>query len=274
MSKEAKTQSLSGVVQTTSLVGKRTRNEDQHDVICDKKSQRCYLAVFDGHGGKDIAIVVKDLLRNKVQKHYDAKMTKAALHRTFRLICDEIQAELIKNHAKKAGRMGTCALANIVTPKQIISINVGDSRTVLCNRYNIAVPLTKDHRPLSYEEYTRIKAANGTIITDRGDDPRINGLSVSRTFGDLDARPEVVHLPDIYFHDYSTHDKFLIVGCDGLWESMSPQNAVDYVLIYCAGRQITNQLDTSNQQNVANQLAKEAIRRGSTDNITCILYWL
>lgn len=265
---------MTEIVQSASITGKRSRNEDQHDIVLDKKHGRSYFAVFDGHGGKDVAVTVKDMFRTKITKYYDPKMTKQTIHRTLRSICDDIQKELIKDHTKKAARMGTCALVCVVTPKYIMCMNVGDSRVVLCNRYNIATPLTKDHRPMSFEEYTRIKAANGTIITDRGDDARINGLSVSRTFGDLDARPEVIHNPDIYFHDYSAHDKFIIIGCDGLWESMTPQDAVDYVLLAAEKVSPTKQLDTANKQNIAHCLAHEAVKRGSGDNITCVLYWL
>ena len=62
-----------------------------------------------------------------------------------------------------------------------------------------------------------------------------------------------------------TDGEFLIVACDGLWDVMKDQEAVDYV---------RNHVDANgkeSQSKVAYILIEEALRRGSTDNITVIV---
>ena len=65
-----------------------------------------------------------------------------------------------------------------------------------------------------------------------------------------------------------TNGKFLIVACDGLWVVMEDQEAVDYV---------RNHVDANGKESrskVASILIEEILRRGSTYNITVIVYWL
>ena len=63
-----------------------------------------------------------------------------------------------------------------------------------------------------------------------GSDWRIKDLSLSRAFGDTDASPYVTHLPQIYKYTLDKKDKFIIFGCDGLWDVMSNKKATDYIL--------------------------------------------
>lgn len=53
------------------------------------------------------------------------------------------------------------------------------------------------------------------------------------------------------------------LACDGLWDVMEDQEAVTFVM---------NRLDEKNL--VAEHLVREALRRGSTDNITVQVAWL
>ena len=62
--------------------------------------------------------------------------------------------------------------------------NLGDSRAVLCNKFNIAIPLSKDHKPFNYEETIRIHRLGGKIIHEEGDDPRIEGLIIGKAIYD------------------------------------------------------------------------------------------
>ena len=56
---------------------------------------------------------------------------------------------------------------------------------------------------------------------------------------------------------------FILCACDGLFDVMSDQDAVDFVLDHL------DEHDT-----IAQLLVKEALRRGSTDNITATVAWL
>ena len=58
-------------------------------------------------------------------------------------------------------------------------------------------------------------------------------------------------------------DQFVIVACDGLWDVIQDQQAVDFVLKY-----------QEDKENISQHLINEALRRGSTDNITVVVAWL
>ena len=75
-----------------------------------------------------------------------------------------------------------------------------------------------------------------------------------------------------------TDGEFLIVACDGLWDVMEDQEAVDFVRNYVgsAKKEYDDGEKTAcrREETVASFLIEEALRRQSNDNITVIVYWL
>ena len=65
-----------------------------------------------------------------------------------------------------------------------------------------------------------------------------------------------------------TDGEFLIVACDGLWDVMEDDEAVDAVRDHVAQNGLKSRTE------VASILVNEALERGSTDNITVIVKWL
>ena len=129
---------------------------------------------------------------------------------------------------------------------------------------NIAEQLSLDHKPNNPEEKKRIESLGGTIQYD-GSDWRINGLSLSRAFGDLDCKPYVTHLPQIYKYDIYPNDKFFVFACDVLWDVLSNQDVFDYI----------NELVNKNfKGNYSKELTEYAIHKGSLDNVSAIVYFI
>jgi serine/threonine protein phosphatase PrpC len=125
------------------------------------------------------------------------------------------------------------------------------------------VQLSVDHKPNDPDEKKRIKQLGGKIEFD-GYEYRIKSLSLSRAFGDIDCSPYVTHLPNIYKYKINSKDKFLILGCDGLYDSVNNQQAVEYI----------RDLQFKNfKGNYAKMLAEHALSKGSMDNITVIIYF-
>jgi len=128
--------------------------------------------------------------------------------------------------------MGCTAVSVLIHNDKVTVANTGDSRCVMSRRGE-AVPLTLDHKPIIYEEAQRIIRAGGFVR-----DNRVNGaLNVSRTLGDLDFKRNgelphteqmVVATPDITDLELREGDEFLIIACDGIWDVMSNQEAVDF----------------------------------------------
>lgn len=132
-----------------------------------------------------------------------------------------------------ASGMGCTAVVAVIHGNKVVIANTGDSRCII-SRKGVAEPLTLDHKPVLLEEAERIIKAGGFVR-----DNRVNGaLNVSRTIGDLDFKRNtnlphthqmVVATPDITSFDLQKGDEFLILACDGIWDVMSNQEAVDFV---------------------------------------------
>jgi serine/threonine protein phosphatase PrpC len=270
---------------TISLLGLRPTNEDAEYYLLnlnnsDKtKKDINLLAIFDGHGGP---LVSKYLCEKLPQYLYDknlvpnnVKPSSSKYHKFITKLFDFIQ-ERIRNDIKESKMMGSTALIGQIynhtnNRKRLQIINVGDCRAVICNKFNIGCPLTKDHKPLAFEEFDRINKIGGKIMRLLNDDARINGLSVSRSIGDVDAKPHVSHLPEIFDYEINSNDKFLVLGCDGLWDVFSNQDVVDFILTEMTNDYKYNIFTTNLKNNIANKLATEAIKRGSTDNISVMI---
>jgi serine/threonine protein phosphatase PrpC len=112
---------------------------------------------------------------------------------------------------------------------------------VLC-RAGRAVPLSVDHKPNDPPELERIKNAGGYVqCTSRGPIThyRVNGnLNLSRALGDFQykRRKDLGHdaqmitcAPDCKVLPRGAQDEFIILACDGIWDVLSSQDAVDFV---------------------------------------------
>lgn len=266
-----------------SIQGRRPYNEDEYKVINNLNSNDItlhkvgYFGLFDGHGGGKISKFCKKHLHkyfidNEItnkppskSKDYDKYIIK-----TYSSIQNKLS-----EHEKEAKTVGSTALVVLVYEKDKKNYckitNLGDCRAIMCNEYNIAVQLTKDHKPTSFEEYKRIISENGKITKEANDDYRINGMSVSRAFGDLDAKPHVSHIPDIFDYDINK-TKFIIMGCDGLWDALGNQEAIDLVLSDIENNdEYKKNINNKTDNNIAIKLANLAYDKGSCDNISVIV---
>lgn len=150
--------------------------------------------------------------------------------------------------------------------------NAGDCRAVLCRR-GLAIELSDDHTPLSEGERKRIESAGGTV-TETEAVGYVNGqLSVARSIGDwfydglkgLKGHCEtgpVIAEPEIRVYELSEEDEFLLLGCDGLWNKISSQTAVQFA---------RNQLMKHNDpKRCSEALVQEALMLEADDNVTVI----
>lgn len=257
-----------------SIQGKRPYNEDEYDVYVNldgtKTGKRLnYFSIFDGHGGNTVSKYLKKHLGTYfVDDKVNLELAKSkACDKYISKVYEFVQNKLENYHlpSKVTGSTALVCINYMCNNHNMLKvINLGDCRAVACTLDNIGIPLTKDHKPTSYDEFTRINKLGGRIIREKNDDPRINGLSVSRAFGDLDSKPHISHLPDIY--DYDTRKfKFFIMACDGVWDVVSNQDAVDLVL---------SELDREQKNknhNIASKLVQLAFEKGSQDNLTAIV---
>lgn len=264
-------------IYVASLKGKRPQNEDTHFISENLNGSNSnasnvdFCAIFDGHGGSGVSeILAKTLPHFFVKKSIKYPISNKYIGQVY----DEVQ-EMLKTKRKKLSQeCGSTALISLRfiddNSEWLTILNTGDSRCVLC-RDNIALPLTKDHKPSWPEENNRITKLGGKIVSD-GYDLRIGSLSVSRAFGDLDATPYVTHTPEIFKYKIEKKDKFIILACDGLWDVLECQDAVNYILYSCYDSTLTRRINK--KDNVAEKLGEFAIKKGSLDNITIIVLFM
>lgn len=179
----------------------------------------------------------------------------------------------------------------------LITANVGDSRALL-SRQGIAIDLTRDHKPNDPLERSRIENLGGKVLwcglRDKIGRPifrtkfggftgvyRINGnLSLSRAIGDRSERPLVSAKVDIEQWELNSEtDEFVILATDGLWDVWSSQDVVDFCRqklqrIFERKEGIETKAVEDAKRKMARAVVKEALRRGSGDNISVIILWL
>lgn len=142
--------------------------------------------------------------------------------------------------------------------------NAGDCRAVLC-RKGEAIDLSLDHRPIYPSERRRVEELGGYV-----DDGYLNGvLSVSRALGDWDMKlpkgspSPLIAEPEFQQVVLTEDDEFLIIGCDGIWDVMSSQHAVNLVHLGLRRHDDPDQC--------ARDLVMEALRLNTFDNLTVIV---
>ena len=246
------------------MQGWRKRQEDAHLAAVSKgeKKDIDVFGVFDGHGGKEISKFVSNhFLEELVANKNLASDMSLALKETF-IKMDEIMqqskeederqskneppnsqmqllAQLMPAKDPEANdifmRTGctACVMGIDETNKKIYFANAGDSRVVYC-RNGKAEEGSQDHKPEMESEKNRIYKADGWIS-----EGRVKGnLNLTRGFGDLEykqnkgLKPEeqmITANPDIKIIDYNNDIDFAIIGCDGIWDCLTNQQACDFV---------------------------------------------
>jgi len=139
----------------------------------------------------------------------------------------------LPDHPIHAGCTAVCA---VIVANNLIVANAGDSRVVLCQAGGKTEAMSFDHKPLSEIEMKRITAAGG-FVNQFG---RVNGnLNLSRSIGDLKykqvpgitpAEQMITAEPDIKQVALHSDDEFIILACDGIWDCLTNEEAVKYVL--------------------------------------------
>jgi protein phosphatase 1G len=275
---------------SSEMQGWRMSMEDSKVINLSLDENTMIFAVFDGHGGGEVAKFVSRhfcalLLKNRF---FEAGDLENALVSTFVLIDEVLRNEesikelirirdgLPNNCLVKEPKMdmyvGCTALVVLIRNRRMFVANAGDCRCVL-SRSKRAIDLSQDHKPTLRKEKQRILQAGGQVS-----EGRINrGLNLSRSLGDFiyknnfslpSDKQMVIPNPDVLTIDLQPTDDFFIIACDGIWESLSSQDCVDFIS--------TNDSPLSK---VAESLLEKCLspkpnQRTGCDNMTVILVQL
>jgi len=241
----------------------RRRMEDAH-YMEDKfngDAIQGFFGIYDGHGGKEAAIFAADnlhkVLAEEINKEADtmkdSEKVLQALKRTFLATDEKLKTAVPSHHGCTAV---TCLVSGTGDNKHLYAANVGDARAVLC-RDGKAIRLTEEHKASDTVEAKRITDGGGFIIHGR-----VNGqIIITRSLGDHLMKEFIIGDPHLHHEKLTSKDTWLIVACDGLWDVVDDQPAVDFVL--------------ENASLPAPQISKKllikALQDGTTDNLSIMV---
>lgn len=260
----------------TSLRGLRVTLEDRITLLDDMNQMysilspsvnRAFYAVYDGHSGTETAdlatTIVPRCIANEIGRQ-DVDYTKAIIS-GIKKADNEICDQALEQGFASGSTLAMC----LIVGETLYSANLGDSEIVLAqydeNKKSYeAIVLSEVHKP-DGKERDRVTSLGAVVF--RG---RILGkLAVSRALGDIEfkipkAKADFVS-NDAYVKTTQLNEnhEFIIIACDGLWDKVSKQEAVDFV------QERRNQ--KVRIEEISHQLCEYALERGSKDNITVVL---
>jgi serine/threonine protein phosphatase PrpC len=252
----------------TSVKGRRDTNEDRHNVILNINNDNPKLnpinlfGIYDGHGGSWVS---KYLEANIPNYYMDKKFVPPFNDEFHTKVFLLIQSELLKNPLGYSN--GSTCLLNIMYRDKLTNtlnmnvVNLGDSRMTIVNSKGISQFVTTDHKPDDSIEKSRLTKMGGEIYKDSEGVYRIGDLSLSRAFGDGDNAPYISQKPDIFNIKIAPDTKYIVMACDGLWDIIESEDLGSVI------KTITKK----NPSNIAVELAKWALEKGSTDNVSVIV---
>ncbi|KAL4560161.1 hypothetical protein LXL04_032310 [Taraxacum kok-saghyz] len=266
-------------------IGPRKSNEDEHIRIDDLSSHlgdlynwplpSSFYAIFDGHGGSEAATFIKTHATKIFFQDSDLPQPPPPPHTA---ITDTFLKDLQLSHSKAflladqaiadectiSDYTGTTALTVFIIGTHIVIANAGDCRAVI-SRNGIAIPMSKDHRESCVEERKRVEELGGYF-----EDGYLNGeLAVTRALGDwymkspAGSESPLIAKPEVSQSVLSEEDEFMIIGCDGIWDVMSNQEAVGFVR-----RELRKHNDP---ERCAKELVGRALELKTGDNLTAIV---
>ncbi|SBT50597.1 protein phosphatase PPM4, putative (PPM4) [Plasmodium ovale wallikeri] len=269
-----------------------------------------YSGVFDGHGGSNCARYVMSHLKTnliaKFRQSFLITCKKQFKEKGSRLnelsvevralydscikgfdMTDKNYLELSKKYDYKDG--STACIVLIYGPDddgslKVLCANCGDSGALICHNKK-PIKLSLRHKPDLQEERIRILKCGGIIANINGinriitkhKDKNSNtrektflALSTSRSFGDISykiPRKIVLCKPfiSVYTIDFDL-DSFLVLATDGILNVLTDKEIIDIVWKNIHRR----------PEQAAEEVVKEATKRGSMDDKTCTViffYW-
>jgi len=291
----SETDIIKGFAYNSSMGNIRDYNEDTITAtkLALSNGDDCYFfGVYDGHGGNGCSLFLKSYLHNYV-KDFSKESIKEAIN--------EAEEKFIKDYAlNEKGEIndqsGSCGIIALIQKNKCIVANVGDSRLVVYKNNSIFF-CTEDHKPGSDIEKERITKAGGKIyqtpslwpLYQNGKEIEIpwrvlpGRLSVSRTFGDIEAKDEkfggnknvVVALPDITEIELNEDFNLIVLGCDGIFDVLSNEEILECIKIVLKEKNINEITEEINISELCGEFAgmiiKSALAKDSFDNVSCVV---
>jgi len=244
-----------------------------------------FFGIYDGHGGESVSEYICQNLHVRFAEFLGQlhstddtdNLSREELRSALRSAILKVEADWMDDASITKNCSGSTLAVVVIKDNLMLVANVGDSEVIL-SEAGQAVTLTEVHNPKrNPQEVERVISVGGHIFRDRVAHPVINpavmSIAVSRAIGDygfkaaeftgnkpsgLVAEPfmkELILRPDAH--------QFCIIACDGVWDVLSPQAAVDFVA--------KSLKECKEPEEVAKALVEHALAKGSMDNISATI---
>ena len=288
---------IKGYAYNSSMGNVRDYNEDtitatKLQLNNDDRNNIYFFGLYDGHGGKGCSFYLKDNMHKNI-KEFSSLGLKKGINETEENFKKE---EGLNENGEIKDASGSCGIIAMIKDRKCIIANVGDSRLVIFKNGKISFT-TEDHKPDSEVEKRRIELAGGKIYQTPSLFPLYqNGkqieipwrvlpgrLSVSRTFGDIEAKDEkfggmkgvVVALPDITEIELDDEYNFIVIGCDGIFDVLTNEELLECIKIVLKEKKMTEYINDDDVHELCGEFAamiiKSALAKDSFDNVSCIV---
>ena len=259
----------------------RKEMEDFHCIkqALGKRYNLSYFAIFDGHGGKEVASFLSINLHhylinelNNIQFGINDEENINNIIECIKLAFIKIDKDILANDnlTNDVGSTATLifiyynnlnAIENYNNENQnlersLICANIGDSSGYLINKSNIKL-ITKHHKCEDASEVKRIRDQGGIVFQGR----IFGKLILTRTLGDKEMKKYgVIPEPDFYIKKIEKDDFFVIIGSDGIWDVINEDELF----------KIGNEKKLSSEA-FSKKIMDIAKERDTRDNSSCIV---
>ena len=244
-----------------------------------KNNEYFFIGVCDGHGEQ--GHIVSNFVTSKLPS-YITELNNENITNAFKRINKEIYA----NSKLDSNMSGTTVVSIIMTPNNIMCVNLGDSRATLFKYDNglyYCKNLSRDHKPCEADESKRILNNGGRVKKCYDEEHKRYigpdrvwlknkeepGLAMTRSLGDKIAHNiGVIDEPEFKTFTFDGTEKFIIIASDGLWEYVSGDQCISIVRPFYE--------DGKDSKEAALALTKEAFRKWkrkevAIDDITVVV---
>ena len=222
-------------------------------------SNNILFCLFDGHGGGEVSNFLQKNFPNYFKEFLiknSNNISTNLFNSLFPYIDDKIKTS-------NFNQMGSTACTVFITKENgsrvLYSANIGDTRCIIISKNGAVKRLSYDHRASEKDEQNRIIESGGIVFAGR-----VYGqLMLSRAFGDWELKnygvSNIPYVSRTDIDDISNSWKWIVIASDGIWDVFNDDEIGRLSLSYEGSKEFCN------------DIIKNAMERGTMDNISCFV---
>ena len=222
-------------------------------------SHNILFCLFDGHGGGEVS----NFLQKNFPNYFKEFLIKSSNNISPNLFTSLFPYIDDKIKTSNFNQMGSTACTVFITKENsnrvLYSANIGDTRCIIISKNGAVKRLSYEHRASEKDEQNRIIESGGIVFAGR-----VYGqLMLSRAFGDWELKnygvSNIPYVSKTDIDDISNSWKWVVIASDGIWDVFNDDEIGRLSLSYEGSKEFCN------------DIIKNAMERGTMDNISCFV---